>query len=146
MEYEFRKWDFIKYKGSICQIITISEEADDAFIWFADDELTEHVKYSELEYLPVSESILGRFGFSKVERALIFFEKEIGSGFVSVMHFDDGTWNVHIDDDHRMTIGGANVEYVSDMQHIVSLCLNEYMSFAPDDFSFLNRINFIEYE
>ena len=64
MEYKFRKWDFIKYKGSICQIITISEESDDAFIWFADDELTEHVKYSELEYLPVSESILGRFGFS----------------------------------------------------------------------------------
>lgn len=97
----------------------------------------EFTTYStSLDPIPITEDLLLKNGFTK--KLLIEgnekyddwveFEKDFGKFFLSIRHCSNSIerdWYAHIDNDYRCGVGGMDIEYVHQLQNIVTLSGNK---------------------
>lgn len=89
-----------------------------------------------LDPIPITEELLLKNGFTK--KLLIEgnekyddwveFEKDFGKFFLSIRHCSNSIerdWYVHIDNDYRCGVGGMDIEYVHQLQNLVTLSGNK---------------------
>ena len=89
-----------------------------------------------LDPISITEDLLLKNGFTK--KLLIEgnekyddwveFEKDFGKFFLSIRHCSNSIerdWYVHIDNDYRCGVGGMDIEYVHQLQNIVTLSGNK---------------------
>lgn len=91
---------------------------------------------SVLDPIPITEDLLLKNGFTK--KLLIEgnekyddwveFEKDFGKFFLSIRHCSNSIerdWYVQIDNDYRCGVGGMDIEYIHQLQNIVTLSGNK---------------------
>lgn len=89
-----------------------------------------------LEPIPITEDLLLKNGFTKkllIERNekyddWVEFDKNFGKFFLSIHHCSNSIerdWHVYIDNDYRCGVGGMDIEYVHQLQNIVTLSGNK---------------------
>lgn len=89
-----------------------------------------------LEPITITEELLLKNGFTK--KLLIEgnekyddwveFEKDFGKCFLSIRHCSNSIerdWYVHIDNDYRCSVGGMDIEYVHQLQNLITLSGNK---------------------
>lgn len=81
-----------------------------------------------LEPIPINSVFIEKNGF--IKDSLIdsrncgysIYNKHIGDFYVQVLHYDDSNeWDVHIDDNHYMSLGGCTTKYVHQMQNFLNI-------------------------
>ena len=117
-------------KGSDWEEIVVVDEIFDGIVGLQGREFTTYA--SVLEPITITEELLLKNGFEK--RLLIegneryddwvSYEKEVNGYFLEIRHCSNSIerdWSVHVDNDHRCSVGGVDVEYVHQLQNFLTL-------------------------
>lgn len=81
-----------------------------------------------LEPIPINHIFIEKNGFVKdivvdaTESDFCIYNKKIGDFHVQVRHWHDyDEWDVQIDDNHYMSLGGCTIKYVHQMQNFLNI-------------------------
>lgn len=118
-------------KGSDLEEIVVIDEIFDNIVCLQGREFTTYVNL--IEPITITEDLLLKNGFTKElliegnERYddWVSYEKEVNGYFLEIRHCSNSIerdWSIHVDNDHRCSVGGVDVEYVHQLQNFCTLC------------------------
>ena len=118
-------------KGSDWEEIVVVDEIFDGIVSLQGREFTTYA--SVLEPITITEELLLKNGF--VKKVLIegneryddwvTYKKEVNGYFLEIHHCSNSIerdWSIYVDNDHHCSIGGADIEYVHQLQNLCMLC------------------------
>lgn len=121
-------------KDSDWEEIVVVDEIFDGIVGLQGREFTTFA--GVLDPITITEDLLLKNGFTK--KLLIEgnekyddwveFEKDFGKFFLSIRHCSNSIerdWYVQIDNDYRCGVGGMDIEYVHQLQNIITLSGNK---------------------
>lgn len=118
-------------KDSDWEEIVVIDEIFDGIVGLQGREFTTYA--SVLEPITITEELLLKNEFTKElliegnERYddWVSYKKEVNGYFLEIRHCSNSIerdWSVHVDNDHRCSVGCVDVEYVHQLQNFCTLC------------------------
>lgn len=118
-------------KGSDWEEIVVIDEIFDGIVGLQGREFTTYA--SVLEPITITEELLLKNGFVKElliegnERYddWVSYKKEVNSYFLEIRHCSNSIerdWSIHVDNDHHLSVGGVDIEYVHQLQNFCMIC------------------------
>ena len=118
-------------KGSDWEEIVVVDEIFDGIVGLQGREFTTYANV--LEPITITEALLLKNGFIKElliegnERYddWVSYKKEVNGYFLEIRHCSNSIerdWSIQVDNDHHCSVGGADIEYVHQLQNFCMLC------------------------
>ena len=118
-------------KDSDLEEIVVVDEIFDNSVGLQGREFTTYANL--IDPITITEDLLLKNGFTKElliegdERYddWVRYEKEVNGYFLEMRHCSNSIerdWSIHVDNDHRCSVGGVDVEYVHQLQNFCTLC------------------------
>ena len=118
-------------KDSALEEVVVVDEIFDGIVGLQGRECTTYANL--IDPITITEELLLKNGFEK--RLLIegneryddwvSYEKEVNGYFLEIRHCSNSIerdWSVQVDNNHRCSVGGVDIEYVHQLQNFCTLC------------------------
>ena len=118
-------------KGTDLEEIAIIDEIFYNVVSLQGREFTTYVNL--LDPITITEDLLLKNGFNKElliegnERYddWVSYKKQVNGYFLDIRHCSNSIerdWSIQVDNDHRCSVGGVDIEYVHQLQNFCTLC------------------------